>query len=80
MLFYFKIDPEISLARVTGRGGTMEIYERIDWQKKTAALYENVMNEYRGPKGSGMKLIEVDASKSIEEIEAFIWECVKNRG
>lgn len=80
MLFYFKIDPEISLARVTGRGGTMEIYEKIDWQKKTAALYENVMNEYSGPKGSGMKLIEVDASKSIEEIEAFIWECVKKRG
>ena len=79
LLFYFKIDPEISLARVTSRGEQREIYEKIDWQKKTAELYENVMNDYRGAKGNGMKLIEVDASKSIEEIADFIWNTVKDR-
>lgn len=79
LLFYFKIDPEISLARVASRGEQREIYEKIDWQKKTAELYENVMNEYRGSKGTGMKLIEVDAAKSIEEIADFIWNSVKNR-
>lgn len=75
-LFYFKIDPEISLARVNSRGEQKEIYEKIDFQKKTAALYDAVMNEYKGPKGAGMKLIEVDATKSIEEISEFIWNCL----
>ena len=78
ILFYFKIDPEISLERVTSRGQTTEIYEKIDMQKKTAALYDSVMQEYKGPLGEGMHLIEVDASKSIEEIEAFIWNKVNS--
>lgn len=78
-LFYFKIDPEISLGRVTARGEQKEIYEKIDFQKKTAALYDAVMEEYKGEKGSGMKLIEVDASKSIEEISEFIWNCLQSR-
>lgn len=75
-LFYFKIDPEISLSRVNSRGESKEIYEKIDFQKKTAALYDAVMEEYKGPKGSGMKLIEVDASKTIEEISEFIFNCI----
>lgn len=75
-LFYFKINPEVSLARVNSRGESKEIYEKIDFQKKTAALYDAVMEEYKGPKGSGMKLIEVDASKSIEEISDFIFNCL----
>lgn len=78
-LFYFKIDPEISLGRVTARGEQKEIYEKIDFQKKTAALYDAVMEEYKGEKGNGMKLIEVDASKSIEEISEFIWNCLQSR-
>lgn len=78
-LFYFKIDPEISLGRVTARGEQKEIYEKIGFQKKTAALYDAVMEEYKGEKGNGMKLIEVDASKSIEEISEFIWNCLQSR-
>lgn len=79
ILFYFKINPEISLSRVESRGESKEIYEKIDFQKKTAELYENIINEYRGEKGRGMKIIEIDAAKSIEEISDFIWNCVKNR-
>lgn len=79
ILFYFKIDPEISLSRVESRGEAKEIYEKIDFQKKTAALYDAVMQEYKGAKGAGMKLIEVDASKSIQEISEFIYKSVNSR-
>lgn len=76
-LFYFDINPEISLARVTSRGEKKEIYEQIDIQKKTAALYEEVISEYEADKTSGMKVIRVDATKSIEEVAAFIADCLK---
>lgn len=76
-LFYFDINPDISLARVTSRGEKKEIYEQIDIQKKTAALYEEVISEYEADKTSGMKVIRVDATKSIEEVAAFIAGCLK---
>lgn len=76
-LFFFDINPEISLARVTSRGEKKEIYEQIDMQKKTAALYEEVIAEYEADKTSGMKVIRVDATKSIEEVAAFIADCLK---
>lgn len=70
-LFYFDINPEISLARVNSRNEKKEIYEQIEIQKKTAALYEEVISEYeKDPQG--MKIIRVDATKSIEEITEFI--------
>ena len=34
LLFYFKINPEVSIRRVEKRGGVSEIYEKIDYQKK----------------------------------------------
>lgn len=76
-LFYFDINPEISLARVTSRGEKTEIYEQIDMQKKTAALYEEVISEYEADQSSGMKVIRVDATKSIDEVAAFIADCLK---
>lgn len=72
-LFYFDIDPEISLARVNSRNEKKEIYEKIDYQKKTAALYEEVISEYeKSAAETGIKIIRVDASKSIEEVAEFI--------
>ncbi|MBR4999019.1 MAG: dTMP kinase [Clostridia bacterium] len=78
ILFYFYIDPEISLKRVEDRNEKKEIYEKIDYQKKTAALYEEVINEYSNPELKGeMKIIKIDASKSIEEISQIIWQNVQ---
>lgn len=74
ILFYFKINPEISISRVNSRGETKEIYEKISFQKKTAELYDSIINEYKNRKNSGMKIVEVDAAKSIEEISDFIWK------
>lgn len=77
VLFYFEINPEVSLKRVESRNGRREIYEKLDYQKKTAALYENVISEYEG-NTEGMKVIRVDATKSIEEIADFIHNTLIN--
>ena len=76
-MFYFEINPEISLKRVESRDGKREIYEKIDYQKKTAALYDEVISEYEN-NPDGMKIIRVDATKSIEEISDFIYNTLIN--
>lgn len=79
-LFYFVINPEISLGRVTARGEKKEIYETIEKQKKIAAQYEKVISEYEKNAGeSGMKIIRIDATKDIESISNEIWGIVNNK-
>lgn len=73
-LFYFEINPEISLNRVNSRGEKKEIYENIEIQKKTANLYDEIISEYENDKSHKMKIIRIDASKSIEEIFQKIQE------
>lgn len=75
-LFYFVINPEISLARVNARNEKKEIYEQIDMQKKTAALYEEVISSYE-KQDTGMKIIRIDATKTIEEISEQIKTILK---
>lgn len=77
-LFYFVINPEVSLGRVTSRGEKKEIYETIEKQKKIAAQYEKVISEYEKNAGeSGMKIIRIDAEKDIESISEEIWKSLK---
>ena len=74
-LFYFVINPEISLGRVTARGEKKEIYETIEKQKRIAAQYEKVISEYeKKAVETGMKIIRIDASKDIETISKEIWD------
>lgn len=70
ILFFFDIDPEISLKRVLGRGET-EIYEKIDFQKKTAERYRAVIDEYENM-NTGMKILRLDATLPIEKISEII--------
>lgn len=68
-LFYFEINPEISLSRVNARNEKKEIYEKIEIQKKIAEMYDEVIKEYEETSAqTGMKIIRIDASKSIDEI------------
>ena len=77
-LFYFVINPEISLGRVNARGEHKEIYETIEKQKKIAAQYEKVISEYeKKAVETGMKIIRIDAEKDIEEIAAEIWNILR---
>ena len=75
-LFFFDINPEISLGRVNNRTGQKEIYENIESQKKIAALYEKVISMYESnpAKCEEMKIIRIDATKTIEEISRIIKE------
>lgn len=78
ILFFFEINPEISLARVTSRGEKKEIYEKIDLQKKIADQYERIISKYeKNAAETGMKIIRIDAAKSIEEITVEIQKHLK---
>ena len=72
ILFFFEIDPEISLKRVDSRNEKKEIYEKIETQKKIALEYEKIISEYENNPSCGMKIIRIDATKSIEEISETI--------
>ena len=75
-LFFFEINPEISLGRVNARNGHKEIYENLEAQKKIAALYEKVISMYESDpaKREEMKIIRIDATQSIPEISRLIKE------
>ena len=72
ILFFFEIDPEISLKRVDSRNEKKEIYEKIETQKKIALEYEKIISEYENNPSYTMKIIRIDATKSIEEISETI--------
>lgn len=75
ILFFFKITPEVSLSRITGRGVT-EIYEKADFLRKTEAEYEKVVASFRNAE-SGMKVVEIDATQSPDDVFAVIWKTLQ---
>ncbi len=78
ILFYFEINPEISLGRVNARGEHKEIYETIEKQKKIAAQYEKVISEYeKNAAKTGMKIVRINADDSIENISEIIWKQIE---
>ena len=78
ILFYFRIDPELSLKRVLARGEKPEIYENTGFLQKTAVLYDKIMKEYDGTAlAESMQLVTIDASKPIEETAEIIWSYLK---
>ena len=75
ILFFFEINPEISLGRVNARGESKEIYETIEKQKAIAAQYEKVISEYeKDAAETGMKIIRINAADTIENIAEIIWK------
>ncbi|WP_074640203.1 dTMP kinase [Treponema bryantii] len=79
ILFYFEINPEISLGRVNARGESKEIYETIEKQKAIAAQYEKVISEYEKTAGeTGIKIVRINAADTIENISEEIWKIINN--
>ena len=75
VLFYFEINPEISLGRVNARGEQKEIYETIEKQKAIAERYEKVIAEYeKSAAETGMRIVRIDAARDIETISELIWK------
>lgn len=76
ILFFFRIDPKVSLARITGRGVT-EIYEKEDFLRKTEAEYEKVVASFKNQADSGMKVVEIDAAQSPDAVFDIIWKTLQ---
>ena len=74
-VFYFDIEPELSLKRIAGRGIT-EIYEKKDFLDKTAAAYDKIFADFEA-KNTGMNIVRIDAAQSTDEIEKIIWSIVE---
>lgn len=72
-LFFFDIDPEISMARVESRSENLEIFEKRDFQKKVRARYLEIIARAEKCE-KDMKIIRIDATESVEEIAKKIWE------
>lgn len=71
ILFYFDIEPSLSLSRIGGRE-TRVIYENEDFLNKVTKEYRSAIKEYAAIEPN-MKVIYLDATKSIAEISASIW-------
>lgn len=76
ILFFFDIEPKTSLSRIQNRE-QIEIYENEKYLCDTATMYKTVINEYK-QKSPEMKIINLDATKSKEEIAQIIWSNLKN--
>lgn len=80
-LFFFDINPETAMERVSARAAEKntctEIFEKLEFQKRIHEKYKTILEEFkiREPE---MDIITVDASLPPEEITEKIWTVVKN--
>lgn len=73
LLFFFEIEPEISLTRIKQRE-TKEIYETVEFLKSTEERYKKIIEEYENLEtAKEMKIIRIDASQKKEKIADLIW-------
>ena len=70
-LFFFGITPQASLKRIEKRDVT-EIYEKKDFLEATARQYEKIISYYETLQ-TGMHIIRLDATESIEKLYEKIW-------
>ncbi|MBN2651005.1 MAG: dTMP kinase [Spirochaetales bacterium] len=64
-LFFLKIDPEKSLARVDQRKHKKEIFEKLEIQKKVANNYLNAIKQFEE---LGLNAVIIDGTLPIEKI------------
>lgn len=76
-LFFFDIDPDVSMDRVERRAGTLEIYEQRDLQRKVRERYLDLIAGFE-KSDPEMCVIRLDASRTIDEIAAKIWSIARN--
>jgi len=69
LLLFFDIDPQIAMERL-GRRPSLEIYERLEFQKKVRERYQSLLGEYRA---AGARVAVIDAAQSVEDVAATVW-------
>jgi dTMP kinase len=72
-LFLFDIDPVVSLNRIIHRK-TTEIYEKVDFLQQVRERYKRIMERYEN---SGMQIVMIDGTDSIENTAEKIWNIVE---
>jgi dTMP kinase len=72
LLLFFDLDPQIALERLRSRP-SLEIYERLEFQKKVRERYRALLGEYRE---GGVRVEIVDASQSVEKVAEEVWSRV----
>ena len=70
ILFFFEIEPEVSLLRIKNRD-IREIFETQEFLKQTEERYKDIVNEYES-KNTGMKIVRIDASLAPDKITKII--------
>ncbi|MDR2534954.1 MAG: dTMP kinase [Treponema sp.] len=73
-LFFFNIDPETACQRIEQRT-VKEIYEYLDFQAQVQERYKVLLPWYEG---EGVKVVMIDADKSLEEVAEAVWRELKN--
>ena len=71
IVFYFDLDPSISINRIHNRGVT-EIYEKKEFLQKTRGQYLSIMEEYRDK----TQIVFIDAEDSILNVSEKIWSII----
>jgi thymidylate kinase len=70
--FLFKLDPEVCIKRIIGRGNEFELFEEKEKLQKIWQNYEKIANDFPG-------IHVIDANRSIEEIATEIWKIVEEK-
>ncbi len=76
-LFFFDLPVAVSMSRVTGRSNLLEIYEEESFQYKVRNEYLQLLESLK-KEVPAMHVIEINASKSIEEIHLNLWSILQN--
>jgi dTMP kinase len=79
MILYFEIDPQTAAERFSRRS-VKDVYERLDFQVRVHQGYERVLPMYCSRDGNGeeVRLIRIDAEKTIEEVAEQVWSALKS--
>ncbi len=73
LLLFFDIRPELSLARLAGRG-ERDIYENESFQARVDRAYRDVIAAYRD---TGMRIAIIDASGTVDAVHEELWRAVE---
>ena len=72
LLFYFDLDPAAAIRRILKRE-TKEIYEEEGFLRKVSSQYKASIEKI-ACREKGMKVIILDATKSVQELAQTVWE------
>ena len=72
LTIFLDIDPETAIGRMKGRG-SLDIYERLDFQKKVREKYLSVLEAYIA---AGARVRTIDALKSAQEVGEEVWSII----